>query len=49
MSLYILTDEVVGEQATIMFNEAQSMIKEIIAKQLLKPKAILICTKQILK
>ena len=36
----ILTDEVVGEQATIMFNEAQSMIKEIIAKQLLKPKAV---------
>ena len=36
----ILTDEVVGEQATIMYDEAQSMIKEIIAKQLLKPKAI---------
>ncbi|MDC0909696.1 methionine synthase [Flavobacteriaceae bacterium] len=36
----ILADEVVGEQATIMFNEAQSMIKEIITKQLLKPKAI---------
>ena len=36
----ILTDKVVGEQATIMFNEAQVMIKEIIAKQLLKPKAI---------
>ena len=36
----ILTDKVVGEQATIMFNEAQSMIKEIIAKQLLKPKAV---------
>ncbi|MDC1179822.1 methionine synthase [Flavobacteriaceae bacterium] len=36
----ILTDEVVGEQATIMFNEAQSMIKEIIANQLLKPKAV---------
>jgi len=36
----ILTDEVVGEQATIMFDEAQVMIKEIIAKQLLKPKAI---------
>ena len=35
----ILTDKVVGEQATIMFNEAQAMIKEIIAKQLLKPKA----------
>lgn len=36
----ILTDEVVGEQATIMYEEAQEMIKEIIAKQLLKPKAI---------
>ncbi len=36
----ILTDEVVGEQATIMYEEAQAMIKEIIAKQLLKPKAI---------
>jgi len=36
----ILTDEVVGEQATIMYAEAQTMIKEIIAKQLLKPKAI---------
>lgn len=36
----ILKDEVVGEQATIMYEEAQAMIKEIIAKQLLKPKAI---------
>jgi 5-methyltetrahydrofolate--homocysteine methyltransferase len=36
----ILTDKVVGEQATIMYAEAQAMIKEIIAKQLLKPKAI---------
>jgi 5-methyltetrahydrofolate--homocysteine methyltransferase len=36
----ILTDEVVGEQATIMYAEAQAMLKEIIAKQLLKPKAI---------
>jgi len=36
----ILTDEVVGEQATIMYAEAQEMIKEIIAKQLLKPKAV---------
>ena len=36
----ILTDEVVGEQATIMYAEARAMIKEIIAKQLLKPKAI---------
>ncbi|MFT5762339.1 MAG: 5-methyltetrahydrofolate--homocysteine methyltransferase [Polaribacter sp.] len=36
----ILTDKVVGEQATIMYEEAQVMIKEIIAKQLLKPKAI---------
>ncbi|QQY82428.1 methionine synthase [Tamlana sp. s12] len=36
----ILTDEVVGEQATIMYNEAQEMIKEIIAKQSLKAKAV---------
>ncbi|WP_344787394.1 methionine synthase [Postechiella marina] len=36
----ILTDEVVGEQATTMYEEAQVMIKEIIAKQLLKPKAV---------
>ena len=36
----ILTDEVVGEQASIMYEEAQQMIEEIIAKQLLKPKAI---------
>ncbi|MDO7173033.1 methionine synthase [Mariniflexile sp. AS56] len=36
----ILTDKVVGEQATIMYHEAQAMIKEIIAKQLLKPRAV---------
>jgi 5-methyltetrahydrofolate--homocysteine methyltransferase len=36
----ILTDKVVGEQASIMYEEAQEMIKEIIAKQLLKPKAV---------
>ncbi|ARV07367.1 methionine synthase [Polaribacter sp. SA4-10] len=36
----ILTDKVVGEQASIMYEEAQQMIKEIIAKQLLKPKAV---------
>src|SRR5690606_8444844 len=36
----ILTDDLVGEQATIMFHEAQSMIEDIIAKQLLKPKAV---------
>ncbi|NJX15915.1 methionine synthase [Tamlana crocina] len=36
----ILTDEVVGEQATIMYNEAQVMIEQIIAKQSLKPKAV---------
>ena len=36
----ILTDNVVGEQATILFDDAQVMIKGIIAKQLLKPKAI---------
>tara|TARA_R110002096_G_scaffold221744_4_gene410635 strand:- start:12213 stop:14888 length:2676 start_codon:yes stop_codon:yes gene_type:complete len=36
----ILTDKVVGEQASIMYEEAQEMIKEIIAKQLLKPKGV---------
>jgi len=36
----ILTDEVVGEQASILYEEAQQMINKIIAKQLLKPKAI---------
>ncbi|WP_347922818.1 methionine synthase [Pontimicrobium sp. SW4] len=36
----ILTDKVVGEQAKIMYEEAQLMIKEIVAKQLLKPKAV---------
>ncbi len=36
----ILTDEVVGEQAAQLFEDAQIMIKEIVAKQLLKPKAV---------
>ncbi|HEY5689182.1 MAG TPA: methionine synthase [Yeosuana sp.] len=36
----ILTDNIVGEQATHLFEDAQAMIKEIIAKQSLKPKAI---------
>lgn len=36
----ILTDELVGEQATIMYREAQNMIEDIIAKQLLKPCAV---------
>ncbi|WP_248722121.1 methionine synthase [Seonamhaeicola sp. ML3] len=36
----ILKDEVVGEQATQLFNEAQEMISDIVAKQLLKPKAV---------
>ena len=36
----ILTDKVVGEQATLMYEEAQQMIAEIIANQSLKPKAI---------
>ncbi len=36
----ILTDEVVGEQATSLYEDAQAMLKEIIAKQALKPKAI---------
>ena len=36
----ILTDTIVGKQATHLFEDAQVMIKEIIAKQSLKPKAI---------
>ncbi|GAA3596840.1 methionine synthase [Flavivirga amylovorans] len=36
----ILTDEVVGEQATQLYEDAQEMIKQIVAKQLLKPKAV---------
>ena len=36
----ILSDKIVGEQASVLYNEAQEMIKEIIARQLLKPKAI---------
>ncbi len=36
----ILTDEVVGEQATQLFEDAQVILEEIITKQLLKPKGI---------
>jgi 5-methyltetrahydrofolate--homocysteine methyltransferase len=36
----ILTDDVVGEQATQLFEDAQIILNEIITKQLLKPKAI---------
>jgi len=36
----ILTDEVVGEQANQLFEDAQKMLSNIIAKQLLKPKAV---------
>lgn len=36
----ILTDDVVGEQATQLYKDAQEMIKEIIVKQALKPKAV---------
>jgi 5-methyltetrahydrofolate--homocysteine methyltransferase len=36
----ILSDKIVGEQASVLYKEAQEMIQEIIAKQLLKPKAI---------
>ncbi len=36
----ILTDEIVGEQATVLFNDAQKILKEIISKQYLKAKAI---------
>jgi 5-methyltetrahydrofolate--homocysteine methyltransferase len=36
----ILTDNVVGEQATQLFEDAKEMLSEIIAKQSLKPKAV---------
>jgi 5-methyltetrahydrofolate--homocysteine methyltransferase len=36
----ILIDEIVGEQATSLYNDAQEMLKEIVAKKTLKPKAI---------
>ena len=36
----ILTDEVVGEQASQLYEDAQEMLKEIIAKQSLKAKGI---------
>nr|WP_099563479.1 methionine synthase [Gaetbulibacter sp. 4G1] len=36
----ILTDEVVGEQATQLYDDAEEMIEQIVAKQLLKPKAV---------
>ncbi|MGB1269092.1 MAG: methionine synthase [Flavobacteriaceae bacterium] len=36
----ILTDDVVGEQASQLYEDAQVMIQEIVAKQLLKAKAI---------
>jgi 5-methyltetrahydrofolate--homocysteine methyltransferase len=36
----ILTDKVVGEQATQLFEDAHVILNEIITKQLLKPKAI---------
>ena len=36
----ILKDDVVGEQATSLYNDAQVILREIIEKQLLKPKAI---------
>ncbi len=36
----ILRDKVVGEQATHLFEDAQVMIKKIISKQALKPKAV---------
>ena len=36
----ILKDDVVGEQATQLFEDAQNMINQIIAKQQLKPKGV---------
>ncbi|MFS4482299.1 methionine synthase [Hyunsoonleella sp. 2307UL5-6] len=36
----ILKDDVVGEQATQLFEDAEEMIQQIVSKQLLKPKAV---------
>ncbi len=36
----ILTDKIVGEQATSLFYDAKKMLEKIITKQLLKPKGI---------
>ncbi|WP_299163063.1 methionine synthase [uncultured Tenacibaculum sp.] len=36
----ILTDDIVGEQATTLFEDAQKMLREIVSKQLLKPKGV---------
>jgi len=36
----ILKDEIVGEQAAQLYSDAKKMIEEIIAKQLLRPKAV---------
>ena len=36
----ILTDAVVGDQAKSLYEDAQAMLKEIVAKKTLKPKAI---------
>ncbi|WP_223548834.1 methionine synthase [Aestuariivivens sp. NBU2969] len=36
----ILSDEVVGEQAKQLYDDAQEMIQQIVAKQMLKPKAV---------
>ncbi|MFP8965183.1 methionine synthase [Pokkaliibacter sp. CJK22405] len=37
----ILTDEVVGEEATKLFNDAQAMLDQIIAEKWLRPRAVL--------
>jgi 5-methyltetrahydrofolate--homocysteine methyltransferase len=36
----ILKDKIVGEQASQLYNDAKTMIKKIIAKQLIKPRAV---------
>lgn len=36
----ILTDKAIGKQATVLFDDAQKMIKQIIAKQTLKAQAV---------
>ncbi|MFN2944607.1 vitamin B12 dependent-methionine synthase activation domain-containing protein, partial [Escherichia coli] len=36
----ILTDEVVGEAATSLFNDAQAMLKKLIDEKLIKARAV---------
>ncbi|MDF2180668.1 methionine synthase [Neptuniibacter sp. CAU 1671] len=37
----ILTDEIIGEEATRLFNDAQAMLKDLVDKKLLQAKAVI--------